>query len=125
MERMETIPKASKWLKYGVLGFVISLVFTIAYTAYRAKKADTKTEDVKILVDSLEDKIDSRYYSYDNLFGSRNSIVVDSTGKKIGEVFILTDDEEIEAFYSDSTRQKTKYYYNLKERLVKVKDKEK
>ncbi len=122
---METKPKTktNKGTKLGVLGFIVFCVLTLVYTAYRAKKTDFKTDSVKTQIDSLESKVDSRYYAYDNLFFSTNSIVIDSLGNKIGEVYILTNDEAIEEFYNDSTRQKTKYYYNLKDRIVKIKDK--
>lgn len=103
-------------LKMGVFIFLGLLVFSVFYAVLKSNRAETKALET-------QQKVDHRYTSYDNLFFHTNSIVVDSSGNKIGEVYILTNDIEIDSFYSDSTRNKTMYYHNLINRKLKIKEK--
>ena len=103
---MEQKSKTSNSLKLGVLALLLILVITPFIAVKKAVE--------------VEDKIDSRFYSYDNLFFQSNSVVVDSSGNIIGDVYIHTNNKEIEDFYSDTTRIKTMYYYNLKNRKLKI-----
>ena len=103
---MEQKEGPSLSLKISVL-IVLSIIIISAFYAVRRVKV-------------VEGKIDSRFYSYDNLFFQSNAVVVDSTGVVIGEIYIETNDKEIENFYSDTTRTKTRYYYNLKNRKLKI-----
>ena len=78
-------------LKFGTLFVLLIIVFTLFYSVNKSLKAEAEAVEAK-------SKVDSRFYSFDNLFFQTNSVVVDSLGIIIGKVYILTNDEEIEEF---------------------------
>ncbi|MFD2824786.1 hypothetical protein ACFS5M_13975 [Lacinutrix iliipiscaria] len=114
---MKQIFKPINLLKFGILAFCLTLILSVVYSVKTSNKAELQ-------VTTVQEKVDFRFKSYDNLFFHTNSIVVDSLGNKIGDIYILTNDKEINKFYSDTTREKTQYYYNLINRHVKIKEKQ-
>lgn len=96
------------------VSFVFFIVTMVVISLVLSKVSFDKSSEI-------ETKVDYRFTSYDNYFFHTNSIVVDSIGKKIGDVVIFTNEKEINDFYSDSTRRKTQYYYNLVNEKLKVK----
>lgn len=101
--------KPTNSLKIGVFMFLFLLVVSVFFSVYKSTEA--------------ESKIDSRFTSYDNLFFQTKAIVLDSLGNKIGDIYIHTNEEEIESYYNDSTRRKTQFYHNLKSKKLRLKEK--
>tara|TARA_R110002111_G_scaffold99321_1_gene153630 strand:+ start:119 stop:469 length:351 start_codon:yes stop_codon:yes gene_type:complete len=111
-------------IKLGIVAFLVVLVGSVFLTARKSINVEENVAVTNSKLDSVSHKVDSRYYSYDNLFFQTNSVVVDSTGAVIGEIYIYTNEAEIKEFYSDSTRKKTRYYENLLSDKLKIKIKE-
>ena len=107
--------QSRNFLKIGLLSFLGLLVFSVFFAVSKSLKAERKA------LDTVK-QIDYRFTSYDNLFFHTYSVVLDSTGKEIGNLYIKSSEDETEKFYGNPTRRKTRFYYNIMERRLKVID---
>ncbi|QQV90500.1 hypothetical protein Danklef1_20 [Polaribacter phage Danklef_1] len=98
----------------------IIILFTITLIALAAtgiKRANEAKQENK----RLQEKIDYRYTSYDNMFMVENMVVVDSAGVILGNLMLNVNDSIIDAFYSSNKDwRKTRVYDNLKKGRLRI-----
>ncbi|QQV90905.1 hypothetical protein M1M24_gp34 [Polaribacter phage Freya_1] len=80
-----------------------------------------KADEAKAETEKLQEKIDYRYTSYDNMFMVENMVVVDSAGVILGNLMLNINDSIIDAFYrSNKDWRKTRVYDNLKKGRLRI-----
>lgn len=105
--------------KLIIIAITAIIISTIAFTSYQSRIAKQASEKAIVKVDTLEKKVDYRFFSYDGLFMTTNLVVVDVNGKVIGKLKMGADLKKIDSFYkSNPDFKKTRMYKNFKTSII-------